>query len=86
MALEVEYMMQYQDPVLLVTEDYWIKRLVGYRENLLIPQLWMGRRQLFHISLPLLRRSLIRPVLAAPLSFRRAVEPPGTGYRALLHL
>ena len=74
MALEVEYMMEYQYPNLLVTED------------LLIPQLWTGRRQLFHISLPLLRRSLIRPVLPAPVSFRRSVEPPGTGYRALLHL
>ena len=43
MALDVEYMME--DPA---------SRL----DNLLITQLWTGRRQLFHISLPLLRRSL----------------------------
>ena len=53
---------------------------------MLIPQLWTGRRQLFHISLPLLRCSLFRPVVPAPMSFRRTVEPPGTGYRGLLHL
>ena len=47
----------------------------------MIPQLWTGRRHLFHISLPLLRCSLIRPVLPVPVSFRRTVEPPGTGYR-----
>ena len=69
-------MMEYQYPDLL--------RIVGYGENLLIPQLWTGRRQLFQNSLPLLRRSPIRPVLPAPMSFRRTVEP--TGYRALLHL
>ena len=79
MALEVEYMMEYQHPGLT-------SRIVGYRENLLIPQLLTGRRHLFHISLPLLRRSLIRPVLPAPMSSRRTVEPPGMGYRALLHL
>ena len=38
MALEVEYM-EYQ--------AYWLQRIVGYRENPLIPQLWTGRRQLF---------------------------------------
>ena len=74
MALEVEYMMEYQYPDLLVTE------------NMPIPQLRTGRRQLFHISLPLLRCSLVHPVLPAPMSFRRTVEPPGTGYRGLLHL
>ena len=62
------------------------KRIDCYRENLLIPQLWTGRRHLFHIILPLLRHSLIHPVLPAPMSFRRTVEPPGTYYRALLHL
>ena len=77
MALEVEYMMEYQYPDLLV---------IGYRENLLIPQLWTRRRQLFDISLPLLRCSLICPVLPGPMSFRRTVEPTGTGSRALLHL
>ena len=60
-------------------------RLTGCRENL-IPPLWTGRRQLFHISLPLLRGSLIRPFLPALKSFHRTVEPPGTGHRALLHL
>ena len=63
-----------------------VSRLTGYRENLLIPQLWTGRRQLFYISLLLLRCSLIRPVLPAPMSFCRTVEPTGTGYRGLLHL
>ena len=81
MALEVEYMMEYQYPGLLVTEDCF-----GYRENLLISQLWGGRRQLFDINLPLLRCSLIRPVLPAPMSFCRTVESPGTRYRGLLHL
>ena len=60
---------------------YWLQRIVGYRENLLFLQLWTGRRELFHISLPLLRRSVIRPVLPAPMSFPRTVEPPGTSYR-----
>ena len=32
--------------------------LLATTENLLIPQLWTGRRQLFHISQPLLRHSL----------------------------
>ena len=62
-------------PDLLVTE-----------KNLLLPQLWTGRRQLFHISLPLLRCSLICQVLPAPMSFRRTVGPTVTGYRALRHL
>ena len=39
-------------------QAYRLQRIVGYGENVLIPQLWTGRRQLFHISLPLLRRSL----------------------------
>ena len=34
-------------------------------------------------SLPLLRRSVIRPVLPDPLSFHRTMEPPQTGYRGL---
>ena len=58
-------------------------RLTGYRENLLIPQLWTGRRQLFHISLLLLRHSLIHPVLPGPMNFCRTIEPPGIGYRGL---
>ena len=33
-----------------------------------------------------LRCSLIRLVLPAPMSFRRTVEPPGTGYGGSLHL
>ena len=41
---------------------------------------------MFHISLPLLRCSLIRPVLPASMTFFRTVEPPGTSYRGLLHL
>ena len=67
-------------------QTYWLQRIVGYRGNLLIPQLWTGRRQLFHISLPLHSCSLIRPVLPAPISYHRTVEPTGTGYRALLYL
>ena len=42
-------------------QAYWLQRIVGYRENLLMPQLWTGRRQLFHISLCLLSVSLIHP-------------------------
>ena len=44
MALEVEYMMEYQCPDLLVTEDCWLQMIDGYRENLLIPQLWAGKK------------------------------------------
>ena len=39
-------MMEYQDPGLLVTTS---KRIVDYRGKLLIPQLWTGRRELYHI-------------------------------------
>ena len=80
MALEVEYMMGYQDPGLPVKEDCWLQRKSA--DSTVMDR----RRQLFHISLPLLRCSLIRPVLPAPMSFRRTVEPPGTSYRRLLHL
>ena len=40
----------------------------------------------FHMSLPLQRNSSVHPVLPTPMSLCRTVEPPGTGYRALLHL
>ena len=30
MALEVEYMMEYQDPGLLVTKDCWLQRKSAY--------------------------------------------------------
>ena len=58
--------------------------IVGCR-GILNPPLRAGRRQL-HMSLSLLRSSLIHPVLPTPVSFCITVDPPGTSYRALLHL
>ena len=77
MALEVEYMMAYQYPDLLVTEK------IKSADSTVTDR---KKAVFFYISLPLLRCSLIRSVLPAPMSFCRTVEPTGTGYRALLHL
>ena len=80
MALEVEYTMEYQHPGLPVTEDCWLQRKSADSPV-------MDRKKAVVSYKPtLLRCSLIRPVLPAPISFRRTVEPPGTSYRPLLHL
>ena len=74
----------------LVTERHQPTGLTGYRDCWLQrkaaePPLWTGRRQL-HMSLSLLGSSSAHPVLPTPVSLCRTVEPPGTGYRALLHV
>ena len=73
-------MMEYQHPGLPVTVDCWLQRKSA--DSTVMDR----KKAVLHISLPLLRRSLIRPVLPAPMSIHRTVDPPGTGYRALLHL
>ena len=80
MVLEIEYMMEYKHPGLPVTEDCWLQRKSADSA------VRTGKRQLFHVSLPLLRCSLIPPVVPAPMRFCRTVEPPVTGYRGLIHL
>ena len=72
-------MIEYQYPDLLVTEDCWFQRKSA-------DSTVMGRKKAVVSYKPLLRCSLIRPVLPAPMSFCRTVEPTGSGYRALLHL
>ena len=59
--------------------DCWLQRKAAE------PPLWTGRR-LLHMSLSLLRSSSVHPVLPTPVSLCRTVEPPGTGYKALLHV
>ena len=62
MALEVEYMMEYQHPGLLVTEDCWLQRKSA---DFTV----MDRKKAVVSYKPtLLRRSLIHPVMPAPMS------------------
>ena len=52
MDLEVEYMMEYQHPGLLVTEDGWLQRKPT--DSIVMDK----KMQLFHISLPATRNWL----------------------------
>ena len=59
-------------PVWPITENGWLQRESAdstTRDR---------KKAVFHISLPLLRSSPIHPVLPAPVSFYRTVEPPRT--------
>ena len=77
-------------PKFFVTERHHPTGLTSYRACWLQrkaaePPLWTGKSQL-NMSISLLRSSSVHPVLPPPVSLCRTVEPPGTGYRALLHI